>query len=221
MDKDKSQKREQQTEMSNVMNLSDVLRRANSLQRTRGTLESLTHSSFCRMDRLIESEPMLSLELTALKSFLKLLLKSRHQPLDEDEPLEHLEPPREPNRQLQQNDQEEDGGGHSSEGRLVLVAVEYAFDDGACKHGRGDALLYDEISRKLIVLECKRRGHRGKAAAQAKEYARRLASWLRHIASVDGDASSFFRASCVEAWTVVEDDRGKLKCRRLHFNARV
>ena len=76
--------------------------------------------------------------------------------------------------------------------QLYLLAVEYTLDDGAVTHGNGDALLYDVVTRTLIVLESKSglRSAKGSqmnlaaAAAAAESQAQRLSgrihSWLRH-----------------------------------------
>jgi hypothetical protein len=80
----------------------------------------------------------------------------------------------------------------SCRGATHLLAVEYTLDDGAVTHGNGDALLYDVVTRTLIVLESKSglRSAKGSqmnlaaAAAAAESQAQRLSgrihSWLRH-----------------------------------------
>lgn len=83
--------------------------------------------------------------------------------------------------------------------RLFLVAVEYEFDDGALTQGHGDAIMVDEASDKMYVVECKLlssktesdtfRAERRLASvrAQASKYALRVGSWIAHMHHVDPD----------------------------------
>ena len=76
------------------------------------------------------------------------------------------------------------------------------FDDGASTSGRGDALLYDQSSATLRLVECKVRGKKNaeqQVIQQACKYAHRLVSWLTHISNVD---SNTLEVKCVEVWVV-------------------
>lgn len=78
--------------------------------------------------------------------------------------------------------------------RYNLVSCEYFFDDGSFTQGHGDALLYDDATHTLVVLEtkiCKKfdpfiSGERKRyVRLQAHMYACRLRSWLVHLITVD------------------------------------
>lgn len=77
--------------------------------------------------------------------------------------------------------------------RPVLFAVEYDFDDGAVKDGRGDALML--LDGRLLVVEVKDLDACGCAEVrwwqvqeQAQRYARRVNAWIQYLAFVDGGA---------------------------------
>ena len=76
--------------------------------------------------------------------------------------------------------------------RLFLVAIEYVFDDGAKLQGHGDAIVIDEASDNMYVIECKLLLSTGnvfdrlaRVRAQADKYASRVGSWITHLRRVD------------------------------------
>ena len=98
-----------------------------------------------------------------------------------------------------------------------MISIEYEFDDGAAAQGRGDCVLKEVWSGRVVVLEVKRipktapftHAFRKVACvrSQASRYARRLESWLRHMHAANecGQGSSH----AVVAATLVLDERGK------------
>jgi hypothetical protein len=76
-----------------------------------------------------------------------------------------------------------------------IVSIEYEFDDGALAQGRGDCVLIEAWSGRIIVLEIKRilataplshaNNKLENVKSQALRYAHRLESWLRHVQAIN------------------------------------
>ena len=76
-----------------------------------------------------------------------------------------------------------------------IVSIEYDFDDGALAQGRGDCVLVEAWSGRVIILEVKRIPANAPLShattklmyvqSQALRYAHRLESWLRHIQAMN------------------------------------
>lgn len=111
------------------------------------------------------------------------------------------------------------GGAKAPSRHLALLSVEYVIDDGAKLQSRGDALLWDPVNKRLVVLELKRLqatapiAHRAKKLAyvkrQATELVRRILSWGRHLRYIDGEDGGGLLARCTNVMgaTIVADER--------------